>query len=119
MHLSFLGHLLVLFLLVLPFLLGVFYRLLGFIFTETGFDQEALELILFLFSLNLKAMIAVVVGFTTMFTLNVCLKFGDQRVGVQLSFASSASLAFSSSSPFPFARAFSSFVALAFFLRDS
>ena len=92
---------------------------LGCRLTETGLDQEALESILFLFSLDLKAMIAVVVRFTTMFTLNACLKFGDQRIGFQLSFASSASLAFSSSSTSSFARAFFSFVALAFFLRDS
>ena len=78
-----------------------------------------LQSILFLFSLNLKAMIAIMIHFATVFTLDACLKFGDQRVGVQLSFASSASLAFSSSSTFFFARAFSSLVSLASFLRDS
>ena len=82
-------------LLVLAFLLGDFHCLLGCLLTETGLDQEGLELILFLFSLDLNAMIALMVRFATVFTLDACLKFGDQRVVVQLSFASSASLAFS------------------------
>ena len=119
MHLSFLGLLLV------PFASGPSSSScclplpLGCLLTKTGLDKEAPESILFLFSLDLKAMIAVVMRFTTMFTLNAWLQFGDQRVGVQLSLASSASLGFSSSSTFSFARASSSFVALAFFLRDS
>ena len=106
-------------LLVVPHLLGVFHRLLGCFLTETGLDQEGLESFLRLFPLDLKAVIVVVVRLTTMPTLNACLKFGDQCVGVQLSFASSTTFAFSSSSTFSFARAFSSLVALAFFLRDS
>ena len=104
---------------VLPFILGVFWRLLGCLLTKTGLEQEGLESILFLFFLELKAVIAVVVRLTTMFTLNACFKFRDQRVGVQLSVASPASLASSSSSTFTSATAFFSFVTFAFFLRDS
>ena len=76
-------------------------------------------MILFLYSLDLKAMIAIMVRFPTVFSLDACLRFGDQRVVVQQSLASSASLGFSSASTFFFARPFSSFVSLAFFLRDS
>ena len=81
-------------LLVLPCLGGVFHHLVGCFLTETGLDQEGLESFLFLFPLDLKAVIAVVVRLTTMLTLKACLRFGDQCVGVQLSFVSSASFAF-------------------------
>ena len=57
-------------LLILPCLLRVFHRLLGCFLTETGLDQEGLESFLFLFPLDLKAVIAVVCRPTTMLTLN-------------------------------------------------
>ena len=119
MHLSYLGQLLVPFASGPSILLGVFHCLLGCLLTETGLDQEGLELILFLFSLDLKAMIAIMVRFATVLALDACLEFGDQGVVVQLSFASSASLAFCSSPTFSFARAFCSFITLAFSLRES
>ena len=103
---------------VLPVLLHVFHCFLGCLLTETGLDQEGLELILFLFSLDLKAMIAIMVRFATVFTLDTCLELGDQGVVVQLSLASSASMAFSSSPTLSFARAFSSFVTLGIVTND-
>ena len=66
-------------------------------------------------------MIAVMISFSAMLTLDSYLKFGNQFVGVQLSLASFRSFAFSFSSKtsIAFTRTSSSLVALGFSTRDS